>query len=82
MKKYFSQTPVFTFLTIIIFGAACNGQVKKDLPKGKEHPKLIQTIGSPNYNVRCGLQDKAGNLWFGTKEMVFINMTENRLANF
>jgi len=59
----------FTFLTIIIFGTACNGPGKKDLPKEKEHPKLIKTIGSPRYgNVQCAIQDKAGNLWFGTTE--------------
>ena len=69
MKKYFSQTQVFTFLTILLFGTACNGPVKKDLPKEKEHPKLIKTIGDPRYgNVQCSLQDKAGNLWFGTTE--------------
>jgi len=62
-------TPVFTFLTILIFGTACNGPIKKDLPKEKEHPKLIKTIGDPQYgNVQCSLQDKAGNLWFGTTE--------------
>jgi len=67
MKKYFYQTQAFTFLTILIFGTACNGQVKKDLPKETEHPKLIINIGNPRYgNVQCGLQDKAGNLWFGT----------------
>ncbi|MES2329703.1 MAG: two-component regulator propeller domain-containing protein [Bacteroidota bacterium] len=60
---------VFTFLTLLIVGIACNGQVKKDLPKEKEHPKLTKTIGSPRYgNVQCSLQDKAGNLWFGTTE--------------
>ena len=61
---------VFTFLTILLFGTACNGQDKKGLPKEKvEHPKLIKTIGNPRYgNVQCGLQDKAGNLWFGTTE--------------
>jgi hypothetical protein len=61
---------VFTFLTILLFGTACNGPDKKGLPKEKvEHPKLIKTIGSPKYgNVQCGLQDKAGNLWFGTTE--------------
>src|SRR5687768_344676 len=69
---------VFTFMTILIFDTACNGQVKKDLSKEKvsesnklsvEHPKLIKTIGNPRYgNVQCGLQDKAGNLWFGTTE--------------
>ena len=31
--------------------------------------KFIKTIGDPRYgNVQCGLQDKAGNLWFGTTE--------------
>ncbi|MCW5912703.1 MAG: hypothetical protein KIT62_16660 [Cyclobacteriaceae bacterium] len=67
MKKYFSQTQAFAFLTIFIFGTACNGPAKQDLPK--DHPKLIKNIGSPRYgNVQCSLQDKAGNLWFGTTE--------------
>jgi ligand-binding sensor domain-containing protein len=69
MNNYFLKMQVFTFLTIIIFGTACNGPVQKDLPKEKEHPKLIKTIGDPRHgHVRCGLQDKAGNLWFGTTE--------------
>ncbi len=30
---------------------------------------FIKTIGNPRYgNVQCSLQDKAGNLWFGTTE--------------
>jgi ligand-binding sensor domain-containing protein len=57
---------VLTFLTILLLGTTCNGPVKKDLPKENEHPKLIKNIG--NGNVQCGLQDKAGNLWFGTGE--------------
>lgn len=57
---------VFTLLTILLFGNACNGPVDDDLPKEKEHPKLIKNIG--NGNVQCGLQDKAGNLWFGTSD--------------
>ena len=52
-------------LFILIFGTACNGPVKKDLPKEKEHSKLIKNIGGSG-NVQCSLQDKAGNLWFGT----------------
>ena len=69
MKNYFLRTQVFTFLAILLFGTACNGPVKKDFPKEKEHPKLIKTIGNPRYgSVQCGLQDKAGNLWFGTTE--------------
>lgn len=57
---------VFTLLTILLLGTACNGQVKQDLPKEKEHPKLIKNTG--NGNVQCGMQDKAGNLWFGTSD--------------
>ena len=57
---------VCTLLAVLLFGTACNGQVKKDLPKEKEHPKLIKNLG--NGNVQCGLQDKAGNLWFGTSD--------------
>lgn len=58
MRKYFLQTQVFIFLTIFIFGVNCNGQ-----------PKLIKNLGLSNdkgNNVHCSLQDKAGNLWFGT----------------
>ena len=68
MKKYFSQT----LLKLLLFGIACNAPIKKDLPKEKqsvEHPNLIKTLGDPRYgNVQCILQDKAGNLWFGTTE--------------
>ncbi len=60
---------VFTLLTILLLGTACNGPINKDLPKKKEHPTLIKTIGDPRYgNVQCSLQDKEGNLWFGTTE--------------
>lgn len=76
MKKYFYQTQAFTFLTILIFGTACNGQVKKDLPKEKVSESIIISANQQKYiksqslnkgdNVHCSLQDKAGNLWFGT----------------
>ena len=69
------------FNRIILFACvfgfiSCNGQVKKDLSEEKvndskvisgEQPKLIKTQGSSTGdNVHCSLQDKAGNLWFGT----------------
>lgn len=44
---------VCTLLAVLLFGTACNGQVKKDLPKEKEHPKLIKNIGSPGYGNLC-----------------------------
>ena len=70
--------PAFTFITILIWGTACIAQVKKDLPKENAieskiiadgQPKLIRNLGSlkdKGNNVHCSLQDKAGNLWFGT----------------
>ena len=76
MKKYFSKTQAFTFLTILIFGTSCNGQVKKDLPKEKVSESIIISANQQKYiksqslnkggNVHFSLQDKAGNLWFGT----------------
>ncbi|HKO77587.1 MAG TPA: hypothetical protein VJU52_10230, partial [Flavobacterium sp.] len=66
IKKYFSQTRALTLLTILFFFTACNGQIKKDLPKEKVsesktivggHPKLIKTQGSqPSHNVNSSLQ--------------------------
>ena len=67
MKKYLAQFRAFTFLATLVLSIACNGPVKKELPA--DHPKLIKTIGSPHYgNVQSSLQDKAGNIWFGTTE--------------
>lgn len=64
------------FLVLAVELTSCNGQVKKDLSKEKvnelemvssEQPKLVRTQDSqPSDNVNSSLQDKAGNLWFGT----------------
>ncbi|HEY4108742.1 ligand-binding sensor domain-containing protein [Puia sp.] len=76
MIKYFLQTQIFALLTILIFALSCNGQSKTDFPTNRVSdlktipvgkPKLIKTQGSNEYaTVYCGLQDKEGNLWFGT----------------
>lgn len=76
MRKYLLQTQFFTWLTIFVFATSCNGQVKTGLPKdsvreqkaiGEGQPKLVKTQGTNQYaNMRCGLQDKDGNLWFGS----------------
>jgi ligand-binding sensor domain-containing protein len=75
MKKYYLHHPIYTLLVVLIFFTSCNGQ-KKTSPQKKSsksnitqirQPKLIKTQGSTQYdNIHCGLQDKAGNLWFGT----------------
>jgi ligand-binding sensor domain-containing protein len=69
MKIIFLQMPFFTFLTILLLGTACTAPVKKDLSKEKEHPKVLKNFG--NGNIDCSLQDKAGNLWFGTSNGLY-----------
>jgi ligand-binding sensor domain-containing protein len=64
MKNISSQNKILIILTIVFLMSACNRGIKKDLPKSNEHSKLLKTPG--NSNLSCGLQDKAGNLWFGT----------------
>ena len=64
------------FLTLTVAFTSCNGQVQTNLHKDNvsepqtitnRQPKLVRTQGSDKYaNVHCGLQDKAGHLWFGT----------------
>ncbi len=76
MKNYFWSTLAFIVLTILIIGTSCNGQAKKDLPKEKvseskiiyaKQQKFIKTQSlNKGDNVHCSLQDKSGNLWFGT----------------
>jgi ligand-binding sensor domain-containing protein len=69
----FIPKPIYHFLSIFIFFSSCKGQDKTSQklsePKAipAEQPKIIKTQGTGPYdNVHCGLQDKAGNLWFGT----------------
>jgi len=55
------------------FITSCNGQVKtqgngnEQKTRTESRPKLVTTQGTNQYgSVSCGVQDKAGNLWFGT----------------
>jgi len=70
------KNSIFSLLLVSIFFTSCNGQTKR--PRTKEivvgqvsftskNPKLTKTQGSNEYqDISCGLEDKAGNLWFGT----------------
>lgn len=52
------------FLSFPLEFTHCNGQVKAI---AHSNPKLLKTQGSNEYaNIHCAIQDKAGNLWFGT----------------
>ncbi len=78
MKTHFLYSTIFLIATVAF--TSCIGQVKTDSPKDRpvssmDEPKtistrqtnFIKTQGTDQYSqVRCGLQDKDGNLWFGT----------------
>ena len=69
------QKPIYVLFLVLLFFTSCNGQVKTQSPKdslNKQkslsdiHTKIFKTQPSTIYdNINCGLQDKAGNLWFG-----------------
>jgi ligand-binding sensor domain-containing protein len=55
---------LYPLILLLIFVASCNGQ-EKTIAAGQ--PRIVKTQGTNQYaNVHCGLQDKAGNVWFGT----------------
>src|SRR5271169_4006715 len=76
MKKHYSHKQIYPLLLLLIFVTYCYGQVNTNLPQNSINkpktisigqPKLIKTQGKDQYSeTRCGLQDKSGNLWFGT----------------
>ncbi len=76
MTEYYIHKPIYSLLLALTFLTSCNGQTKTKAPTDNQsetkltpvgQPKLINTQGTQaNDNVHCGLQDKAGNLWFGT----------------
>lgn len=67
---------LFCLLFSFVLFTSCNGQGKTNLlienaTISTGQPKLIKTEGSGKFDKQydilgCGLQDKAGNLWFGT----------------
>lgn len=61
-----------TYIFLSLISVSCHGQVKTDSPKTETvktvtHPKLVRSQGTDEYaNVHCSLEDRNGNLWFGT----------------
>lgn len=73
MTKHFSHTASWLLLLFFVGLNSCKGQNKTKPQKTVsttqttqvEQMKIVQTQGSnAAENVYCGLQDKAGNLWF------------------
>ena len=77
MIKYSIFKPIFLLFLTLIYFSSCNAQNKA--PNQFEVvstannkigiPKIKSSQDSNKYNnVMCGLQDKNGNLWFGTSD--------------
>jgi ligand-binding sensor domain-containing protein len=75
MRKYLLKYPSYVTSLLLFFAASCNGQNKIQLKEVVNTSKtttagtlsIIKTQGTNQYAaVSCGLQDKSGNLWFGT----------------
>jgi ligand-binding sensor domain-containing protein len=76
MKKSFWEIRDFAFLILLLIGTSCNEQGKKNLTKENLTESSVTSVNQQKIikshslnegdNVHCGLQDKAGNLWFGT----------------
>jgi ligand-binding sensor domain-containing protein len=74
MKKF--KKPSLFLLLILIFFTSCKKQTKtvqpdetvvKQLSFTSKNTKLTKTQGTTEHqNVHCSLEDKDGNLWFGT----------------
>lgn len=70
------KSKIFSLLLVSIFFTSCNGQTKTEQPNKtvveqlsftSKNTKLTKTQGTTEHqNVHCSLQDKDGNLWFGT----------------
>jgi len=76
MNHQYIKAKIFFQLTLLLFFTACSGQTSRQANTGNTtdtismtegRPRLIKTQGSTESdNVHCSIEDKAGNLWFGT----------------
>ena len=76
MIYFMSTKPIYYLLFISVVFSSCNGQEKprqltdnidKSIPQKTGYPKIIIDKTTSEYrSVYCSLQDKAGNIWFGT----------------
>ncbi len=76
MTSNYSNKSMCSLLPILLLFTFCKGQIKTQLKTATQgelkaslagQPKLTITLGSNAYqNITSGIQDKNGNLWFGT----------------
>lgn len=92
MNKQSLQALICPLLFLLIGVTSCKGQAKTNLPKDSiselnaikdGQSKIIKTQGTgPGANVHCGLQDKTGNIWFGTTGEGIYRYNGNTFTNF
>jgi ligand-binding sensor domain-containing protein len=73
MKQYFIKKSTYSLFFAFIYFASCKGQSTEQIKSSEaksiqiSFPKLVKTQHSNQAdNVHCGLEDKNGNIWFGT----------------
>ena len=76
MTHYFFRTQISLLFLGLLFFASCNAQVESNLPKDKTSntfqnntsnlPKIPTKDSYLETGIGCSLQDRAGNLWFGS----------------
>ncbi|NBA85550.1 hypothetical protein GVN16_07250 [Emticicia sp. CRIBPO] len=55
------------FILMCLCFTACHGQKETGSNELLGHPKVVKPFGTHPYtNIRCSIQDRKGNLWFGT----------------
>ena len=76
MNLLYSPKSIYYLLFVSLFISSCNGQektkqltekVSEPIPLKIGHPNISKNKATSEYrSVYCSLQDKAGNIWFGT----------------
>jgi ligand-binding sensor domain-containing protein len=70
MEKHYLRTQIYLFLLLFVWITSCNGQNKTEKQVETnliELPKILKSQGIyKDAAIGCGVQDKAGNLWFGS----------------
>lgn len=76
MTNFRLNKSMYILLMVLLLSTSCNGQIETKTQTVNTNtftsfnygkPKIVKTQNSSEYqNITCGIQDKKGNLWFGT----------------
>jgi ligand-binding sensor domain-containing protein len=68
MARYYPHKLIYSLILALAFSTSGNGQSQSQSGnKLTGQPRLVKTqAAGEGANVHCSLQDKSGNLWFGT----------------